>query len=641
MNVSTATNTRAAAASPPAVQQPKPIPEPLPITLANETISNTSPRLIDPSLALSKELVPATAVAYELAETQTTQPFRSTLGEILRTAWSINPTACVKRALGAVAETLADIVPPFAVTSGLFLMYPTSSVSGCLMLGAAGLTYLAGSWAKMKKESTSKALERSVALELSNKHEGLLGGFAGRRPDAKVSSHLVQHDAAKGAVASASNMLCDAAGQTTALLITAGAIALKSPVAAACVMLSGLYFGAVEIRNGLRAAHRAQKLQNKQSQLTSIENDMKEKVDDLSPYQMRQFKLEAQKLRAEITEQEQTAQQTLSNRRIYGLPLAAVGISAAFGWAVLQLQQNTLGMDVVAPISIALFRFNSVIQSFTASFGSTLAKLSEAGRFFSADRYLTERSGLANRPATAPTTETGLLSDLRTAQGCKEAADVELLQSATKPGTVFFLYGRNGSGKSPLAREVAESLATRLQDKTNGTTNKRPIYQYVQADVSHVPGHSVQDLMKHYDVTKKPHEVLRYLQEQLAIAQFSSENALQLPINGKQAGGIILSDRQLHLLHIGMALISDSKVVLFDEPQTSLNNNEKKSFIAAADKYAKISNKHILIATRDEELLPDGTRCAVCQSGKRPIISTIQRSEGGVSFIEPTKDTSI
>jgi ABC-type multidrug transport system ATPase subunit len=159
---------------------------------------------------------------------------------------------------------------------------------------------------------------------------------------------------------------------------------------------------------------------------------------------------------------------------------------------------------------------------------------------------------------------------------------------------ILGLKGPNGSGKSTLLKIISGYLSPSLGDVSyvinNEEISRDDIFSHVSYAAPYIDGIpllSVKELYTHYTKFKA-------LKEVYTISQFY--DFLELS-NQKDKLLRDYSSGMQQKVQIGLSILSDTKILLLDEPSSYLDVNAKKWFQRVLKTYA--SDRIIIIASND------------------------------------------
>ena len=162
--------------------------------------------------------------------------------------------------------------------------------------------------------------------------------------------------------------------------------------------------------------------------------------------------------------------------------------------------------------------------------------------------------------------------------------------------SVTGINGINGSGKSTLIKLLSGYLSPSegkitysLQGKT---IDRSEVYKYLSMAAPYT------DLIQEYDVEEMFHFHAKFkrVREELDVTAFL--NLVNLKGNkGKQIQ--FYSSGMKQRLQLALALVSDSKVLLFDEPTSYLDSENKNWFYNLLQQEKR--DRTVVIASNDEE----------------------------------------
>ena len=211
---------------------------------------------------------------------------------------------------------------------------------------------------------------------------------------------------------------------------------------------------------------------------------------------------------------------------------------------------------------------------------------------------------------------------------CKQFGEVKVLKSislAMRKGEIQCLAGENGCGKSTLIKIISGYYHKDSGDiiienhKVDSMTSKYAIskgIQVVYQDLSLYPSLSIAENIvlasqiqekKHFvkwkDVRKQAQEALKKIEVDVDVNQIVSS----LPVAKKQ------------LVSIAKALYQDAKLVILDEPTTSLTEREIDILFSVLQNLANKGMSILLVSHKLREVLRISTRLTIMRNGSMVI----------------------
>lgn len=207
---------------------------------------------------------------------------------------------------------------------------------------------------------------------------------------------------------------------------------------------------------------------------------------------------------------------------------------------------------------------------------------------------------------------------------CKEFPGVKALDNARlviKPGTVHALVGENGAGKSTLMKCLfgiysLDSGTIRLAGESVNFANPKQALDkgvsMVHQELDQVPERSIMDNMwlgrypvKNFVVDeKKMYADTRKIFDDLNIDLDPRQKIKRLSISQKQ------------MVEIAKAISYSSKIIVMDEPTSSLTEKEVAHLFSIIEKLRKMGCGLIYISHKMEEILSIADEVTVMRDGK-------------------------
>lgn len=183
----------------------------------------------------------------------------------------------------------------------------------------------------------------------------------------------------------------------------------------------------------------------------------------------------------------------------------------------------------------------------------------------------------------------------------------EVERLAVEQGKVYYLIGKNGSGKSTFLKSIIN-----FNDKTTGISiDKKPKNQYFSKELAKKIAYVPSKLMSNDFTTVEEFLLLGRYPYGKPLSGTSEHDQLKLnevlnllEINDLKTKFINqLSDGQQQLISIGRALVQEVNYLLLDEPTAFLDYANKRRIFTLINELAGAKNMGIIVVTHDIEFL--------------------------------------
>ena len=210
---------------------------------------------------------------------------------------------------------------------------------------------------------------------------------------------------------------------------------------------------------------------------------------------------------------------------------------------------------------------------------------------------------------------------------CKEYPGVKALDSVDfqlRKGEVHVLLGENGAGKSTLVKILSGAIvADKGEIQINGSEvrinnpndSTRLGIRIVYQELNTIPRLSIGENIFLEDLPRR--RFTKFVNFDY-IYKKSSEilSDFNLEVNPRVwANDVSMSYRQM--VEIAKALIFDARIIIFDEPTSSLSGEEIKELFSMIEKVKARGVSVIYISHRLSEVLEIGDRCTILRNGKK------------------------
>lgn len=173
-----------------------------------------------------------------------------------------------------------------------------------------------------------------------------------------------------------------------------------------------------------------------------------------------------------------------------------------------------------------------------------------------------------------------------------------------KGGEITGLMGKIGSGKTSLLKILTGIINYQGEIYIDGQNMAQSSYVSIVRNIAYIPQHPKlfnKSVLYNvaYGTNKTESEIISLLDSLDLVKVFDTFPDKLNTIVGKEGGK--LSGGQKQFVALTRAIVQNKKIILLDEPTSSLDDNSKRVLISVLK---KIKNKTIIISTHDRQLIP-------------------------------------
>ena len=176
-----------------------------------------------------------------------------------------------------------------------------------------------------------------------------------------------------------------------------------------------------------------------------------------------------------------------------------------------------------------------------------------------------------------------------------------------KTGEMYFLIGRNGSGKSTFLKTISAQLppisgSLKLNNTEINSIPTHEIPQHISFVGAHFPAVDFLRVEEYIALARSPYSNYfgKLTKKDTAIIQKSIEILGIESLRNRFTSE--LSDGEKQMVAIAKAIAQETEVILLDEPTAFLDYANKKLVIEALSKICSALNKCIILSSHDIEL---------------------------------------